>query len=203
MLEKERESEQFGKLLESISDDLFLLKLELKVIRIDDLLDKDGDVFNEYEDNLKTPFQRMFFCKRWLKNHIFWEGYGKENINEVIDQLYNNLKACEGLDRKELVRFVDRAISEKDRQIEYFKKMVLKGEITSNEYRKEAMTEFERDKIGLSRIEALYRLNQIQWLYEVLEQMERHFKRYNKLDDWKYEMSFNCGSRDERTTLGF
>jgi len=67
MFDEEKTIEEFGKLMESISDDLFLIKLELKLLRIDELLDKDGDVFDEIEDNLKTSFQRIFFCRHWLK----------------------------------------------------------------------------------------------------------------------------------------
>ena len=71
------------------------------------------------------------------------------------------------------MRFVDQTISERNRLIGISKKMILNGEITSSDYREKTMNEFEREKIGLSRIEALYRLNRIEWICEVLEQMER------------------------------
>lgn len=70
MFDKEEKNEELGKLIEAISDDLFLIKLESKLIRIDD----------RNVDNFRTSFQRMFFCKRWLKNHIFWGGCDKGTV---------------------------------------------------------------------------------------------------------------------------
>lgn len=202
MFEDEK-SNNFKKLIESVSDDLFLIKLELKLTRIDELLDKNDDAFDKCEDNLRTPFQRMFFCKRWLKNHIFWTGEGKDKINKVIDQLYNNFRVSEGIGRNELFRFVDRTIAERSRLIEASRKMFLAKEITASEYRKDAMAGFEQEKMGLSRIEALFRLNRIQWLCELLNQMESYFKQHHKLDEWKYEMPLDWGRQDARTALDF
>ena len=62
------------KLMESISDDLFKIKLELGLIRIDDLSDYYETDPNDDSDaaKLKTHFQRMFYCRRKLRRCVFW-----------------------------------------------------------------------------------------------------------------------------------
>jgi hypothetical protein len=204
MFEKEEKDKQFGKLLESISDDLFIIKLELKLLRIDELLGRYGNIFggDECEVNLKTYFQRIYFCRNWLKRHIFWAGDDPEGIKKVIDQLFNNFRVCEGIERNYLIKFAEDMVKERSREIDVFKKWILDQKSTS-EYEKIAMDEFKREQNCLSRIEALYRLNRIQWRCEVLEQMERYFRVNNNIDGWKYEMPLVWGIEDERTVLDF
>ena len=102
-----------------------------------------------------------------------------------------------------MLDYVDKMIGERNKLIEKTKEYIIKGEIKAIEYRKEAMVNFEREKTGLSRIESLYRLNRIEWLCELLNQMEKYFKENNNFDGYTFKMPYEWGTHDERTALDF
>ena len=77
------------KTLENIADDLFLIKMELKLVRIDQLLGEfEGTIGNEEEEyNLRTRFQRLYYCMYRLKRYIYWEGDNSEGIEKETHKL--------------------------------------------------------------------------------------------------------------------
>ena len=100
--EKEAKTMVSQEMLESISDDLFRIKIELGLLRIDDLDDFYDDRKNF--NHLKTQYQRMFFCKRNLKRYIFWYKFDLKQAEEHIERLCR-ADECQDEDKKELLDF--------------------------------------------------------------------------------------------------
>lgn len=192
------------KMLESISDDLFKIKLEMRLIRIDQLNEgvgsSDYDMHEDWlllcKDELNTKFQKMFFCCRKLSNHIFWSERDKEDIKETIDYFIKKYD----LSAEDLQSLTSKIFRRKYYLINFMRKIITKDQIKPEDFIREEMKKLEIISKQLSRIEYLYNKNILEWMRETMNQMSDYFKNNKDLKGWSYKsenVSYPGRSEDE------